>query len=180
MSDIEVEPEVIEVVDASPRLLAQQSDVRLNATWKATVQKNLDTLSTDAERKMLLSGDLFPERCITTTLTSESSTTKRGKAPRAYPRKGLIKLPGDLKASKVKVGLHQLAAYRRWGKPKDGDEASHYWCDNHYCINPGHLCYESTDVNSSRLCCKVFRNDRTINYQCPHTPTCRGCQPYFK
>lgn len=184
MSNIEDEPRVTAeeraAIATNPRLLALQSDTALQATWRAAVRENLVDSVTDTERKMLLNNGQYPERCIETKILSQSTTTKRGKSPRAYPRKGIVKLPTDKKASKIKVGLHQLAAYHRWGKPRDGDEASHYWCDNHLCVNPGHLCYESTDVNSSRLCCKVFHNDDTINYRCPHTPTCRGCHPYVK
>ncbi len=182
-SNMEAEPEIAEeesVVATSPRLLTLQSDLALQATWRHAVCVNLEDSVTAEERRMLLGKDLYPERCIKTKLMSQSTTTKRGKAPRAYPRKGIVMVAGDTRASKIKIGLHQLAAYHRWGKPKDEDEASHYWCDNNLCINPGHLCYEPTNVNSSRLCCKLHRNDITIDYRCPHTPTCQGSQPYVK
>jgi hypothetical protein len=53
--------------------------------------------------------------------------------------------------------------------------ASHWYCHNEGCINPMHLIPESNGTNQERNTCK--RHRETINYNCPHVPTCVNCKP---
>lgn len=148
------------------------SDAHLRATWQRTIH---DNIVAPFEGKQKLFKKEWPAGCLFTNIESASTTTKRGKNPRSYPRKGVVKLPSDAKASKQKIGLHQLAAYISGGrKPKGGEQASHYACDNTECVNPGHIVFESADANGTRHCCKVYKD--LTGYRCPHQPTCPGAQ----
>lgn len=150
------------------------SDVALQDTWKAVLKGNLEQPS----MRDTLAKRMWPKACVYTNLTSVSTTTKRGKAPRAYPRKAVVKTCNDSKASKIKIGLHQLAAYIAMErKPYPKEQASHYGCDDDRCINPGHLVFESGTANTTRGCCKQYKS--VPGYKCPHTPTCPGCNSCF-
>lgn len=159
------------------RLIATALEVDLQATWAHMIITNLEARwNTVEERKKLLS-NIWPKDCMQVTLRSSSTTSRRGKRPRAYPRKGIVKV-GDKKASKVKIGLHQLAAWKSSnsvGQP--GDQASHWFCDNEACVNPSHVVWESSGANSTRFCCKLYSS--TKNYRCPHKPTCPNCVSCF-
>jgi len=156
--------------------MCEFTDEQLQATWEDTVKSNLEG-ATGILRAQMLFGP-YPQECILTTLRAASTTTKRGKAPRAYPRKGVVKLPGEKSACKKKVGLHQLAAWIRMKRrPRHLEQASHYWCDNDRCINPGHLVFELSGPNTTRNCCKLYGNGQVAGYKCPHKPTCKNCTP---
>lgn len=146
------------------------------ATWRQVLAENLDDETSAADRAALKAGQAWPKACIFTKLRAKSTTTKRGKSPYAYPKKGIIKIPGDASASKVKIGLHQLAAFiccRR--KPLPNEHASHYMCDNDRCINPGHVIFEHTEENITRFCCKKYKVRSA--YRCPHQPSCPDAVP---
>jgi len=160
-------------------LLSSLSPEQIDATWEHAIQNNLASEWKTQEAQQRLLSEKWPEECILSTLRSASTTSRRGKRPRAYPRKGIVKLKGDLKASKVKIGLHQLAAWKSTGHTgKKSDQASHWKCDNEACINPDHITWESSEANTTRFCCKIYHHIK--NYLCPHQPTCPNCKSCFE
>lgn len=50
-------------------------------------------------------------------------------------------------------------------------EASHL-CGDPRCVNIEHLWLEAADINKSRCCCLLFRQQPV--YRCPHLPVCIG------
>lgn len=123
----------------------------------------------------------FPRtRCMETNLKAGQYSYRRGNNSRVkgYTRKGI-------KHSNKKVGIHQLAAWRRrWREPSPGQVASHWYCDNRKCCNPRHIIWETQRDNMSRHTCKIYGYRKSPNrvkgYRCPHKPTCRGCEPCKK
>jgi len=172
-SDIEEEPDVQDQLT-----MAKMSSEQLQETWKHMIQNNLEEKwKTPIAQKKLLK-DIWPNECMFVSLKSASTTTRRGKRKRAYPRKGVIKLPGDIKACKIKIGLHQLAAWKITKRVGNKDEqASHWKCDQEACVNPAHIIWETSDQNCTRYCCRVFKHIET--YLCPHQPVCPGCKSCF-
>ena len=160
-------------------LLAQLRPESLAATWEHAIVHNLTSEWNSSEAQHQLLSGQWPEKCIITTLKSASTTTKRGKNPRAYPRKGVVKLVDSDKASKIKIGLHQLAAWKSTGRVNvKGEQASHWKCDNDMCINPAHMIWETSTANCTRFCCRTYSHIQS--YLCPHVPTCPGCKSCFE
>jgi hypothetical protein len=160
-------------------LLATMPLKNLDATWKHMIQNNLEPKWNTTEKQKSLLNNIWPKECLSVSLKSVSTTTRRGKKDRAYPRKGIVKLPGDLHASKIKIGLHQLAAWKSTNRiGKKDEQASHWKCDNERCVNPDHVIWEKSVANSTRYCCKTYKH--VLNYLCPHQPTCVGCNSCFK
>lgn len=166
----------IENDDDSITVLASLSEKALAATWEHLIKNNLEKKWSSVEWKAKLLQEEYPDECILTTIQSSSTTTRRGKRKRAYPRKGVIKIDGDAHASKQKIGVHQLAAWKSTGRSsKTGEQASHWKCDNEECVNPLHIIWEIASHNSTRYCCKIFKTRK--GYKCPHNPTCSDCSP---
>jgi hypothetical protein len=163
-----------EEISEESTLLASISQSHLTVTWRHLIQNNLEPKwSTQVNQEALLA-EKWPEECIFVTLKAASTTTRRGKRSRAYPRKGVVKLSTDMKASKIKIGVHQLAAWKSIRrKSLVGEQASHWKCNNEACVNPSHITWENSTENTTRFCCKIHKD--VGNYRCPHTPTCPGC-----
>jgi hypothetical protein len=158
-------------------VFSKYTEIHLRATWKHAVRNNV--VCSDEDKRMLMDGKpSWPDKCIITNIESVSTTTKRGKNMRAYPRKGVVKLSSDVKASKHKIGLHRLAAFIRDGRiPMLGQQASHFGCDNDRCVNPGHIVFEDAAANTTRYCCKLYKHVQ--QYRCPHQPPCPGVHSCF-
>jgi len=89
----------------------------------------------------------------------------------------------QIRYRKTKYYLHRIAALQAvQSNPPNNThssgfpvhwEASHWYCHNAACFNPEHVCIEASDINKSRMCCKLFGS--TEGYKCPHKPICKGC-----
>jgi hypothetical protein len=69
-----------------------------------------------------------------------------------------------------------IALYNRRNQYDDyeivtGFEASHL-CNEPSCVNTEHIVLEHSDVNKSRICCRLYSHLK--NYWCPHIPRCNN------
>jgi hypothetical protein len=164
---METQEASVEIDETDNSILNNYTDSQLQTTWNHLLDNNLT--KTSALYKADLIKRIWPKKCVFTSLMSSSTTTRRGKRFRSYPRKAII-------GTKDKVGINRLAAWISTGeRPLKDVQASHYICDNEECINPGHLTWEDWKSNTTRLCCKTYKH--LPNYKCPHKPICPGANP---
>lgn len=74
-------------------------------------------------------------------------------------------------AKGTKYYCHVIMLQAREQCPLMEDPQASHRCNNPWCANADHLCWESGEVNRSRICCRLFKGV-VDDYICPHEPTC--------
>ena len=163
-------------------LIKELAKDTLKATWIHLLQCNMmiNEMWSKKDLKRALEKNEYPtRRCMFTNLKPSKPQRGRGTGL-SYIRKGIQGcLPNPDKKTKTKVMIHQLACWRKWGRPARGLTASHLCIGpkSRICCNPNHMVWEQQEENLTRFCCETFKSVKT--FKCPHIPTCQGCKSCY-